>query len=226
MTSTDPPKKTPKTSNSGIQTLASGSRIIPSSLRADGSTRPERRVKPGFTPQEDIAKYQNKTAEAWRNRGNSGVPGWTEAVGAAKAGEGKKKKRSRKKKTAAADEGKEGEEGEVEGEGEEGGEEEEGTATPGDTAAPKPTEEIVETANETTSAAPAPATPVSAPEPAASADVEKKAKGLQKKIRQAQELKARKDRGETLLPEQLDKALRLGELIRDLEKLGIKYEAP
>lgn len=59
---------------------------------------------------------------------------------------------------------------------------------------------------------------------AVSADVEKKAKGLQKKIRQAQELKSRKERGETLLPEQLDKALRLGELIRDLEKLGVKYE--
>ncbi|KAK6501971.1 hypothetical protein TWF481_009790 [Arthrobotrys musiformis] len=195
------PKKDGKaTTTSGIQTLESGTRIIPSSTRADGSTRPERRVKPGFTPAEDVAKYQNRTAEAWRNRGSGGVPG----AGEAEKTVAKKKKRSRGKKAAAAGgEGEEGEEGE-EGGAEEGAEE----GAPAAAAAATPAE-------------PEPTKTEGAP---ASVDAEKKAKGLQKKIRQAQELKSRKEKGETLLPEQLDKALRLGELIRDLEKLGVKYE--
>ncbi|KAK6533628.1 hypothetical protein TWF694_002563 [Orbilia ellipsospora] len=195
--------KEPQTTTSGIQTLASGSRIIPSSVRADGSTRPERRVKPGFTPAEDIAKYQNRTAEAWRNRGTGGVPGATEVPGAGpseKSG-GAKKKRSRKKKGTGAG-----------GDDEKDDEGEEGVDVPVDNAKAPEAEQSFEqkTADDTAAAA--------------AADTEKKAKGLQKKIRQAQELKSRKDKGETLLPEQLDKALRLGELIRDLEKLGIKYE--
>ncbi|KAF3231290.1 hypothetical protein TWF191_006779 [Orbilia oligospora] len=198
-------KDSKSTTTSGIQTLESGNRIIPSSTRADGTTRPERRVKPGFTPAEDVVKYHNRTAEAWRNRGSGGVPGATDVVGEGnKAGGAGKKKRRRTKKGGAASadggEGKEDDEGE---EGEEGAEEGGEAATPA-------------AATTTTSE------PAKEGEAAVSADVEKKAKGLHKKIRQAQELKSRKEKGETLLPEQLDKALRLGELIRDLEKLGVK----
>ncbi|KAF3153403.1 hypothetical protein TWF569_002347 [Orbilia oligospora] len=196
-------KDSKSTTTSGIQTLESGNRVIPSSTRADGTTRPERRVKPGFTPAEDVVKYHNRTAEAWRNRGSGGVPGATDVVGEGnKAGGAGKKKRRRAKKGGADGEGKGEDEGE---EGEEGAEEGGEAATP---------------AAATTTSEPAKAEG----EAAVSADVEKKAKGLHKKIRQAQELKSRKEKGETLLPEQLDKALRLGELIRDLEKLGVKYE--
>ncbi|KAF3090525.1 hypothetical protein TWF102_009200 [Orbilia oligospora] len=199
-------KDSKSTTTSGIQTLESGNRVIPSSTRADGTTRPERRVKPGFTPAEDVVKYHNRTAEAWRNRGSGGVPGATDVVGEGnKAGGAGKKKRRRAKKGGAA--GADGE-GKGEDEGEEG---EEGAEEGGEAATP---------AAATTTSEPAKAEG----EAAVSADVEKKAKGLHKKIRQAQELKSRKEKGETLLPEQLDKALRLGELIRDLEKLGVKYE--
>ncbi|KAF3145640.1 hypothetical protein TWF703_006781 [Orbilia oligospora] len=197
-------KDSKSTTTSGIQTLESGNRVIPSSTRADGTTRPERRVKPGFTPAEDVVKYHNRTAEAWRNRGSGGVPGATDVVGEGnKAGGAGKKKRRRAKKGGAA--GADGE-GKGEDEGEEG---EEGAEEGGEAATP---------AAATTTSEPAKAEG----EAAVSADVEKKAKGLHKKIRQAQELKSRKEKGETLLPEQLDKALRLGELIRDLEKLGVK----
>ncbi|KAF3167075.1 hypothetical protein TWF225_002453 [Orbilia oligospora] len=199
-------KDSKSTTTSGIQTLESGNRVIPSSTRADGTTRPERRVKPGFTPAEDVVKYHNRTAEAWRNRGSGGVPGATDVVGEGnKAGGAGKKKRRRAKKGGAA--GADGE-GKGEDEGEEG---EEGAEEGGEAATP---------AAATTTSEPAKAEG----EAAVSEDVEKKAKGLHKKIRQAQELKSRKEKGETLLPEQLDKALRLGELIRDLEKLGVKYE--
>ncbi|EPS42382.1 hypothetical protein H072_3617 [Dactylellina haptotyla CBS 200.50] len=205
--------KNPQTTTSGIQTLASGTRIIPSSVRADGTTRPERRVKPGFTPAEDVVKYQNRTAEAYRNRGSAGVPGAAEVPGAGSSSpaEKAKKKRSRKKKgtgAAGEDDKDEGEEGE--------------DVAAVATDAPPPTSESA--ATKTTEAEQSSEPAASSSSPSTNADAEKKAKGLQKKIRQAQELKSRKDKGETLLPEQLDKALKLGELIRDLEKLGVTYE--
>ncbi|KAK9472146.1 uncharacterized protein V1510DRAFT_418097 [Dipodascopsis tothii] len=46
-------KQTP----SGIQENELGERVVPESLRADGSVRPERRVRPGFVPEEDVPRY-------------------------------------------------------------------------------------------------------------------------------------------------------------------------
>ncbi|TAQ89315.1 hypothetical protein B7494_g2390 [Chlorociboria aeruginascens] len=60
---------------SGIIETTSGERHIPSSFRADGTQRPERKVKPGYTPPEDAEIYRNRTAHAFKNRGSGGVPG-------------------------------------------------------------------------------------------------------------------------------------------------------
>ena len=49
---------------------------------------------------------------------------------------------------------------------------------------------------------------------------EKLAKAIRKKIRQANELKTRKDGGESLLPEQLEKVIKMSELMRKLDALG------
>ncbi|KAI4142102.1 MAG: hypothetical protein LQ340_007438, partial [Diploschistes diacapsis] len=68
----------PSSSSSGIITTPTGTRHIPSSLRADGSTRREIRIRPGYRPPEDVELYKNRTAEAWKTRGQnsgSGVPG-------------------------------------------------------------------------------------------------------------------------------------------------------
>ena len=59
-----PPKRL--TTTSGIQTKRDGERIIPASIRTDGSVRPERRVKAGYTPQEDVGVYKNEKAEDFR----------------------------------------------------------------------------------------------------------------------------------------------------------------
>jgi partner of Y14 and mago len=59
-----PPKR--GTPASGIQTKRDGDRIIPASVRPDGSIRPERRVKAGYTPQEDVSVYKNERAEDFR----------------------------------------------------------------------------------------------------------------------------------------------------------------
>lgn len=49
---------------------------------------------------------------------------------------------------------------------------------------------------------------------------EKLAKAIRKKIRQANDLKTRKDDGESLLPEQLEKVIKMSELMRQLNALG------
>lgn len=52
------------------------------------------------------------------------------------------------------------------------------------------------------------------------AEREKKARNLKKKLKQAKELKNKKEGGESLLPEQIAKVIKINELIRELEALG------
>ncbi|KAH8675715.1 hypothetical protein BX600DRAFT_507930 [Xylariales sp. PMI_506] len=52
------------------------------------------------------------------------------------------------------------------------------------------------------------------------AEKEKKARNLKKKLKQAKDLKSKKDGGESLLPEQIAKVIKINELIRELETLG------
>jgi partner of Y14 and mago protein len=53
---------------------------------------------------------------------------------------------------------------------------------------------------------------------------EKEAKKLMKKLRQARELKDKKEKGDTLLPEQLEKVIKINELIRLLDNIGFDVE--
>ncbi|KAI2470000.1 hypothetical protein F4781DRAFT_197157 [Annulohypoxylon bovei var. microspora] len=49
---------------------------------------------------------------------------------------------------------------------------------------------------------------------------EKKARNLRKKLKQAKDLKSKKEGGESLLPEQIAKVIKINELVRELEALG------
>ncbi|PWN28767.1 hypothetical protein BDZ90DRAFT_258848 [Jaminaea rosea] len=83
--SAGPSSPAPKSSftASGIVSDPSGGpgRVIPESRRADGSIRKERRVKPGFTPNEDVARFRpsrlQKRDEEEERKGTAGrvVPG-------------------------------------------------------------------------------------------------------------------------------------------------------
>lgn len=53
---------------------------------------------------------------------------------------------------------------------------------------------------------------------------EKKARSIKKKLKQAKELKQKKDGGEGLLPEQIAKVIKINELIRELDALGFDAE--
>jgi len=84
------PPKQPVTA-SGIKTTKSGERVIPASVRPDGTIRPERRVKAGYTPTEDVSSYKNDRAESFRSH----QYGHKDYVppGLAKAGEAQKSRR-------------------------------------------------------------------------------------------------------------------------------------
>jgi partner of Y14 and mago protein len=100
------PASTP--SKAGITTDATGQRLIPSSVRSDGSVRKEIRIRPGYRPPEDVEVYKNRTAEAWRTRGAGGVPGAEPATPATEEKDSTTKSRNAKrraaKKRAAGDE--------------------------------------------------------------------------------------------------------------------------
>lgn len=56
------------------------------------------------------------------------------------------------------------------------------------------------------------------------AENEKKVRTLKKKLRQAKELKEKKETGGALLPEQIAKVIKINELIRELDALGFDAE--
>jgi len=181
----------------GITTDAAGERMIPSSVRADGSVRKEIRVRPGYKPPEDVEVYKNKTAEAWKTRGFAGIPGATglEADSEEKlpAANRNAKRRDARKKAALANAAQ---------------------VHPidlnGTTPRPVSSENAVHEEDR--------GTVPKATDP--EADKEKEAKKLCKKLRQAREPKDKKDKGDILLPEQFDKVIKMNELIRQLDVLG------
>ncbi|TNY24076.1 hypothetical protein DMC30DRAFT_214987 [Rhodotorula diobovata] len=64
------------TTASGIAQSSSGERVVPASRRPDGSVRKERKVRAGFTPVEDIARYRPPAA-----RDSAPTPGGTRGRG-------------------------------------------------------------------------------------------------------------------------------------------------
>lgn len=210
---------------SGIATDAStGERYIPSSVRADGSRRREIRVRPGYKPPEDVELYRNKAALAWKNRSQGGVPG-TEGLksdtsdSAAKSGSNtntttaasnKNAKRREAKKKAKA-------EGESSGDGRRNIAELDNwrsfaASNGGDK---KKTEDGAQKTAEKTTEKTTEEAPVDS-----GAENEKKARNLKKKLRQARDLRDKKQQGESLLPEQLDKIIKINELVHQLGSLG------
>ena len=191
--------------SSGITTSATGDRHIPASIRADGSTRKEIKIRPGYKPPEDVEVYKNRTAEAWKSRGTGGVPGAAtlEPEGESKTAKTKNAKRREARRRAKA-------EGDVSlttdttSNGQQNGDGPIAKQTTGDKDDRRQ--------EESTKQEPQPVD--------AEAEKEKQVRNLKKKLRQARELRAKKDKGENLLPEQFEKVIKMNELIRQLDSLG------
>src|SRR5271169_5842550 len=163
---------------SGIQTTKDGEQVIPASVRADGSIRPERRVKQGYTPVEDVAAYKNEKIESFRSHQYGHKDYVPPGLGKPADTEDRKKRRRPKKK----------------GEVSEGSEES------------KP---VVEISSQNV-------------EGIGQEDLEKKARALKKKIRQATELKERAEKGYKLEASQISKIKMLEVFQKELEALNIE----
>jgi partner of Y14 and mago protein len=188
------PKTTPSsTANSGIRKMSNGESVIPSSTRADGSVRKEIRVKPGYKPPEDVEVYKNRSAEAWKNRGKGGVPG-AQVVGAEDSEPPHKAAAKNAKRREAR---KKAASSAMEGQDLDG--------TTGGVATVNGEETNANGSTESVD-----------PE----AEKAKEARKLSKKLRQARELQEKKDKGDSLLPEQFAKVIKINELIRHLDSLG------
>ncbi|RAL01352.1 putative RNA binding protein Pym [Aspergillus ibericus CBS 121593] len=194
---------------SGIATNeTTGERYIPSSLRADGSKRREIRVRPGYRPPEDVELYKNRAAEAWKNRGKGGVPGADglkeeedaspNKAGSATNNKNAKRREAKRKAKATQDSTANGKD-----------------VTQIENWRAAASAEGKKQSNGTDKAA-APAEEAIDPE----AEKEKKARNLKKKLRQARDLRDKKNQGEALLPEQLEKVIKIQELVRQLDALG------
>lgn len=183
-------------SNSGIVVDPSGERKIPESVRPDGSTRKAIKIRPGYRPPEDVEVYKNRTAETFRSRGKGPVPG----------AEGLKDDDVSSAAGAAANKNAKRREARKKAKATEEGD--------ADTAADK---------NNSSNTKPA-AAAAPAEEADPEAEKEKKVRNLKKKLRQAKDLKDKKDIGESLLPEQIAKVIKMNELIRELDALGFDAE--
>lgn len=195
---------------SGIITSTDGQRHIPASLRADGSSRKEIKIRPGYKPPEDVEVYKNRTAEAWKTRGmGSGVPGAAVAEqddNRPSSNKNAKRREARKRAKAAGEDVQDGASGQVVGP----------TVDP-----PNKQQNVIAIEQEV---------PPSKDDcdqrkagdsiPDSEAEKDKQARNLRKKLRQARELREKKDKGENLLPEQFAKVIKINELIRQLDSLG------
>ncbi|OAX81452.1 hypothetical protein ACJ72_04212 [Emergomyces africanus] len=205
---------TDSVSSAGITVNAvTGERHIPASLRPDGSQRREIKIRPGYRPPEDVQVYKNRTAEAWKNRGKGGVPGAeslkeesTSATTPNTANNNKNAKKREAKRRAKAAEG------------------ENATAThpPSANTEGITAGKAMEKENWRERKGEEPTGTAVVPDP--EAEKEKKARSLRKKLRQARELREKKDNGENLLPEQFEKVIKIQELVRQLDALGFDSE--
>lgn len=191
------------TSKAGIKTGDDGTSFIPSSKRADGTTRKEIRVRPGYRPPEDVETYKNRTAEAWKNRGKGGVPG---AESAPDSQENEAKSKNAKRREAARRKA-----------ATEGNDEELSHALKGATL------ESHDKVKQDWRSPQKPATPNGDGDDQ-ELERQKKVRNAMKKLKAVRELKAKKSSGEKLSPDQLMKMSKEEELVRDLKKLG--YDEP
>ncbi|MCJ1250443.1 hypothetical protein MMC30_007671 [Trapelia coarctata] len=193
---------------SGIITSENGERHIPSSVRPDGTKRKEIRIRPGYRPPEDVEVYKNRTAEAWKTRGSGGVPGLDKGDdlnSESKSVNNKNAKRREARRKAKASE--------------------DGTAGDGavEALANGSTTEMSSIEALSKEDWRLPASTVQA-EVDSEAEKEKLVRNLKKKLRQARDLREKKDKGDSLLPEQFEKVIKINELIRQLDSLGFNAD--
>lgn len=218
----------PSTTNAGIVTdEKSGQRHIPESVRADGSTRKAIKIRPGYKPPEDIELYRTRNAKVARERAAQraaglipAVPGAGPSVAPAApvvsaapattvpgiAGVAEEKEDPAATAAASNSSNKNAKRREARKKAKAAGEQD--------------AENVREEGNQAVLEAP----PKAVEEVDHEVEKQKKARNLKKKLKQAKDLKNKKDEGAGLLPEQIAKVIKINELIRELDALGFDAE--
>ncbi|KAI9845682.1 MAG: hypothetical protein M1830_007526, partial [Pleopsidium flavum] len=168
--------------------------------------RKEIKIRPGYKPPEDVEVYKNRTAEAWKTRGAGNVPGAAglnndKVDGDSKTSNKNAKRREARKKAKGEDDGKKTNGTEVKSNGSGKIQSLSGALSKENWRAQAEAEEVD-----------------------SEAEKEKQARNLKKKLRQARELREKREHGENLLPEQFEKVIKINELIRQLDSLGFDAE--
>ncbi|GAA5914558.1 mago-binding domain-containing protein [Sporobolomyces salmoneus] len=193
----------PDRTAAGISRNSDGQRVIAPTRRPDGTFRQEIKIRPGFTPQEDVSLYRNsKQVEMDQHRAKKGsVPGLNPLVqdalkgisgGAAGGSKSAKKNAKRKEKRQETESVKDSWDDEEEAGGNAGEEKEDKTQKSTSTSS-APTDS---TAAGTTAEADATTT---------TEDPAKRLRNLRKKLKQTQQLKEKLDGGASLGPAEQDK---------------------
>lgn len=189
---------------SGIKQTSDGSAIIPSSTRADGTKRKEIRVRPGYTPPEDVETYKNQRASTFADRSKAGIPGAEGLLGDITNTDSKSKNAKRREAAKRKAEQRSGDDlADALRNQDLGGEDDKLKASWRD---------------------PAKLQTNPAQEDDDEVERQKKIRNALKKLKAVRELKEKKSAGEKLSIDQMAKIGKEPELLRDLQKLN--YEGP
>lgn len=201
--------RTPQAASlSGIVTTADPSssapatrRVIPQTRRADGSYRKEIRVRDGYVPPEDVEKYANEKVATSARLAPGEVIGYAPSASSGKdesgAGLTKAQKKNERRKAAKQLAG-------------EKGQAKESTKTSSASTPPLPSSSTKTAGDDHEGTA-----------QSGGGDPAKKRKALQKKLRQAEQLKERSDAGEVLLPEQAEKVEKIDQLAKEIAAIKL-----
>ncbi|GAA5887609.1 hypothetical protein JCM16303_001446 [Sporobolomyces ruberrimus] len=207
----------PERSAAGISKNADGQRIIAATRRPDGTFRQEIKIRPGYTPQEDVSLFRStKQVEMDQHRARKGtVPGLKpnamvqDALRGATTTSGSKSAKKNAKRKEKRNEVAEG--GETKESWDDDDEEESG----------KKGDEVERPTTTTPVAPPVPAASMSAEESSTTEDPAKRLRNLRKKLKQTQQLKEKQDGGATLGSAEQDKVDAMKALEDEIAKLEL-----
>ena len=176
--------------------------VIPASRRPDGTWRKERRVKAGYTPPDEVEKYESK-GKRFTNNQASCIPGLAPVPGAPE----QKKVMSKNQKKNERRKQKRKEESDTS---------ETPTQKQTDTVAKEATKEISKIDLNKKDDATATSD---------NSDILKKIKNVRKKLKQCDQILEKKNKGETLEKEQIDKLGKRDEFQDELDDLEALLES-
>ncbi|GAA5988175.1 hypothetical protein JCM5350_002211 [Sporobolomyces pararoseus] len=215
----------PEKSNSGISRNQDGQRVIAPTRRPDGTFRQEIKIRPGYTPQEDVSLFRSsKQVELDQHRARKGtVPGLKpnnplvqdalRGISGGGSASGSKSAKKNAKRKEKRNEGATSSENNVKDSWDDDDDQEEQKTRQG--------QEETTTSTSSSSTALPPTTGSETSPETTTEDPAKKLRNLKKKLKQTQQLKEKRDGGVTLGQAEQDKVDGMNSLEEEIAKLEL-----